>query len=150
VAEPKDRPTVIVLGDDEQTHRLVSDSALVQLAGEINRFITSGSRRVETAPSEAFSAERTTVGTDTPAQRIIGRQPDRLRVRIRNLEASDGNSVFIGSSLETTLDSGYEIPAASELLVETRAPIFAIAETATVAIQLLAEFGDPTQTREKK
>jgi hypothetical protein len=146
-ASPKDRPNVVVLGGDEQAQRLVSDTALVELAAEISRFVTSGPRRVEVAPSEAFSTERTTVGTATPAQRIVGRQADRLRLRIRNLEAADGNSVFVGAGLETTIDSGYEVPANSELVVETRAPVYAIAETATVAIQILAEFGDPTRPK---
>lgn len=146
-AAPKDRPNVVVLSGDEQAQRLVSEAALVELAAQIGRFVTFGSQRVETAPSEAFSAERTIVGTSTPASRLVGRQADRVRVRIKNTEAAAGNSIFLGSSLEVTVDTGYELTADTEILIETRAPIFAIAETATVAVQILSEFGDPSRSR---
>lgn len=148
VAEPKTKKTVIVLGDDEQAHRLVSDTALVQLAGEISRFITSGSQRVEVAPSEGFSVDVTTVGTTTPARRVAGRQPDRVRLRIENLD--DTNPIFIGSDLSVTSDTGFQIAAGGSIELATRAPVYAIASGGTVSIQVISEFGDPTVKREGK
>lgn len=140
MAEPKPRPDVIMLSGDEQAHRLVSDEALVALAAAVDRFLVQTPQRVETVPSDAFSAEQTRVNTTTPAQRLVGRQPTRLRVTITNRDAA--NSIFIGSSLEVTTATGYEIAAGESLTLETRAPVYAIAETAAVTVGLLTEFGE--------
>lgn len=138
VAEPKEKPVTIRLSGDEQAHRLVSDDALTALAASVDRLLTKDPKRVETAPSEAISAERTIVNTGT-AQRLVPYQPDRLRVRIRN---RSGNIITIGQSVSLTDDSGFTLEDNDELVLETRAAVYAVADTDQSTVEVLAEFGE--------
>jgi hypothetical protein len=142
VGAPKDRPNLIALGDDEQAHRIVSTAAIMALTESVERFIKSVPKRVEIAPSARVAFAQTTVGTGSPASTLVGWQPDRLRVKIRNHSAADGNSIFLGTDAGLTTETGFELDGDKEIEIETRAAIYAIAKTAAVRVSMVIEFGE--------
>jgi hypothetical protein len=137
-AQPKLKPGVVILSGDEQAQRLVSDAALMALGAVVDKFITESPQRVVTVPSEAFSSERTVVETALPARLLIPRQPDRLRVRIRNRSA---NAVTLGQNVSLTDDQGFTLEDNDEIVFETRAPIYAVANGGTATVEIITEFG---------
>lgn len=137
-AEPKLKPGVVILSGDEQAQRLVSDAALMALGAVVDRLIEQSPQRVEAVPSESFSAQRTVVGTELPARLLVPRQADRVRVRIRN---RSGNIVTLGQNVSLTDDQGFTLEDNDEIVFETRAPIYAVADTAGSTVEIVTEFG---------
>lgn len=84
---------------------------------------------VEESQREIRAWRATRMYADATPRLIVGRDSRRMRVRIRNLNTSPGDSVFIGDSSNVTNISGYPIPAATDLVIDTEEEVYAYAPT---------------------
>lgn len=73
------------------------------------------------------------------ATNLSGQNELKVRVRIRNLEASDGNTIYVGHTSFVSTLSGYPILGGTELCIETEEEIYVVAATADVEVAVLVE-----------
>ena len=133
--EPKTKPGVIVLSDDEQAQRLVSRAALAEML-ESFKALTKIPQRTQEVASTEFVPEQSFV--DTVARMILSRQADRLRVTIYNRHASQ--NLFVGNGPELTVSDGFQVGAGESITLATSAPVWAIGSGAGTTFHLLTEF----------
>lgn len=84
-----------------------------------------------TVTSDSLATGRITVvggagGNVNVPKLIVPYHRDRLRVTIKNMNASAGNAVYIGAGTGVTVDTGIRLDALDTLTLETRAPLWAI------------------------
>lgn len=123
----------------------MDDDALVAaLAGfiqhEVDR-ITAVPPRVTSVPSKRIVAGHHNANTGEANSQVIGFQPDRMTVTLRNDD--DTNAVYIGGTAQQAAStSGYELAAGESITLETQAAIYVRSATGRIIVHFLIEFGD--------
>lgn len=115
-----------------------------EFAADLARLIFETPIRVTSVPSTRIVTGRHTGRHDELAAAVVGFQPDRLRIRLRNM-SNTGNTAYVGFDGPTSSPAtGFPVADGTTLELETQAPIYvrSLDSTETVQVAYLIEFGD--------
>lgn len=139
VIEPVERGGTTLPDSDQWA--VDPESAIVNVGKLVDRLIERLPSRVEIAPSEEISSMQTYLQTGVTTQ-IVGRQPDRVRLQITyRTDEVTAPAVYIGGFGVTT-GNGREITQNETVILDTRAPVYAIADASGARLDVLIEIGD--------
>lgn len=137
VIEPKQLP--VRLPDDAQW-RVAVESSIVNLGSLFDRLIEKLPNRIEVAPSDEIVVRQVNLQQGVTTQ-LVGRQPDRLRLRITHRSANQTPGLVYLGGQGVTAGLGIQLDPDETIEIATRAEVYAIATSTGSRLDVLAEIG---------